>query len=75
MVVSDLVTVGDLGEDVKKSAEAWAGCIAGALDRDVYLEKIRNAGFSEVTVQEEKCYAVGMPIVSMNVRAVKASCC
>ena len=28
----------------------WAGCVAGALDEKVYLDKMQNAGLTEVTV-------------------------
>jgi len=48
--VSDIVVDGDLPEFVRNKLDAWAGCIAGALDERVYLEKIRTAGFDQVEV-------------------------
>ncbi len=45
MVISDLVTEGDLPPTVRQSVEAWAGCVAGALDKREYLEKVEAAGF------------------------------
>ncbi len=45
LCVSDIVVLGDLPPEVRASMEAWAGCVAGALEKDTYLEKIRSAGF------------------------------
>ncbi len=54
MSVSDIVTNGELPEPIRRSVEAWAGCIAGALDEEVYVAKMRTAGLTEVTVTERK---------------------
>ncbi|MBN1886011.1 MAG: arsenite methyltransferase [Candidatus Krumholzibacteriota bacterium] len=56
LLVSDLVTDGELPEDVRRSFDAWAACIAGALPKDDYLGAIRQAGFAEVTIVSEKVY-------------------
>jgi SAM-dependent methyltransferase len=50
ITVSDIVTEGPLPEDVKNDPDKWAECVAGALDQEEYLEKIRNAGFKAVKV-------------------------
>jgi len=54
VVVSDIVTDGTLPEETKCDLNAWAGCIAGALEQQEYLEKIRNAGFDKVRVTSER---------------------
>jgi SAM-dependent methyltransferase len=78
ILISDMVTSGDLPEDVRASAAAWADCLAGAMEKEAYLETIRQAGFSAVTVVSESSYeAPGMDdrlrgkIISLKVRAVK----
>jgi ubiquinone/menaquinone biosynthesis C-methylase UbiE len=48
--VSDMVVDGDLPQAIRDSLNAWAGCIAGALDESVYLKKMRAAGFENVEV-------------------------
>jgi ubiquinone/menaquinone biosynthesis C-methylase UbiE len=48
MVISDLVTEGDLPPAVKESVEAWVGCVAGAMEKREYLEKIEAAGFIDL---------------------------
>lgn len=52
--VSDIVLVGDLPEGLQKSAEMYAGCVAGAIQKDEYLSIIKETGFSEITIQKEK---------------------
>jgi len=59
LMVSDLVLTRPLPESVRRSVEAYAGCISGALLKEDYLEAIRSAGFSEVRVAEESSYPVG----------------
>jgi len=50
LMVSDIVIDGNLPEAIRSRMDAWAGCLAGALDESVYLGKIRNAGFDQVEV-------------------------
>jgi len=50
MVVSDIVIHGELPELIRNRLDAWAGCVAGALDESDYLDKIRAAGFADVEV-------------------------
>ncbi len=50
MAVSDIVTDGPLPEDIRKSMEAWAGCIAGALDIRDYKAALETAGFTGVEI-------------------------
>jgi len=52
LTVSDIVTYGPLPEAVRSNLEAWAGCVAGALDESAYLDKIRQAGFTQTEVME-----------------------
>ncbi len=52
--VSDIVLVGDLPETLKKSAEMYAGCVSGAIQKDEYLTIIKEAGFTNIKVQKEK---------------------
>jgi arsenite methyltransferase len=48
--VSDIVVDGELPQSIRERLDAWAGCIAGALDESVYLDKIGAAGFERVEV-------------------------
>jgi len=50
LCVSDIVTHGELPAQIRDSLEQWACCVAGALDEQVYLDKISAAGFIELKV-------------------------
>ena len=56
MLISDIVTEEKLPEEVIKSVEAWASCIAGALVKKNYLEEIKRAGFKRVEIISETAY-------------------
>ena len=50
LTVSDIVIDGQLPLSIRSRLDAWAGCIAGALDESDYLDKIRRAGFEKINV-------------------------
>ncbi len=78
LMVSDIVTEGTLPDDIKKSFDAWSGCIAGALEKNEYLDTIKKAGFRKVEIINQNRYnekeidkrLVGK-ITSIKVRAYK----
>lgn len=51
--VSDIVVDGELPPAVKRSIEAYVGCVAGAIPREQYLDLLREAGFSAVRIAAE----------------------
>ncbi|NMM49890.1 arsenite methyltransferase [Marinigracilibium pacificum] len=52
--ISDIVLDGDLPEALKEDAEMYAGCVSGAIQKNDYLEMIKNAGFRNITLQKQK---------------------
>jgi len=52
--ISDVVLVGNLPEGLQKSAEMYAGCISGAIQKSEYLTTIEKAGFVNLQIQKEK---------------------
>jgi len=51
LAVSDIVTDGPLPEVIKSNLDAWAGCVAGAMDIRDYTRAIEEAGFVDVEVK------------------------
>jgi SAM-dependent methyltransferase len=49
--VSDIVWAREPTEAERTDLASWAGCVAGALKIEDYTAKLRNAGFSDVTVE------------------------
>ena len=52
--ISDVVLEGSLPEGLRKDAEMYAGCVSGAIQKEVYLELIGTNGFDNIIVQKEK---------------------
>lgn len=52
--VSDIVLDGDLPSALRRSAELYVGCVAGALLQSDYLKTIRARGFASVEVLRER---------------------
>lgn len=54
--VSDVVTRGELPDSIRRSMEAWVGCVAGALDEDSYRRKLEAAGFVNIELEPTRVY-------------------
>lgn len=52
--ISDIVLEGPLPERWKQVAELYAGCVAGAIQKQAYLKMIEEAGFTKIELQKEK---------------------
>ncbi len=52
--ISDVVLVGALPVKIREAAEMYAGCVAGAIQKQLYIELIEINGFKNITVQKEK---------------------
>jgi ubiquinone/menaquinone biosynthesis C-methylase UbiE len=52
--ISDIVSSRELPDWLQGIAEAYAGCVSGAIPREDYLKLIRETGFSNVEVAIEK---------------------
>ncbi|MDI6871920.1 MAG: arsenite methyltransferase [Bacillota bacterium] len=81
LMVSDLVLLKPLPQELRESVALYTGCVAGALQREDYLNAIAAAGFTGVEVLAEVAFpADGLPpewaevassVVSISVRADK----
>lgn len=56
--ISDVVLVGNLPTQLKDAAEMYAGCVSGAIQKEEYLELIKNNGFENVKLQKEKAITI-----------------
>lgn len=57
--ISDIVSSGEMPEALKKSAEAYAGCVSGAIPKENYLQTIKESGF--INVEIKRSHTVGLP--------------
>lgn len=56
--ISDIVLEGELPKQIKEAAEMYAGCVAGAIQKQVYLELIEANDFKNITVQKDKAIII-----------------
>ena len=68
--ISDIVTYGGLPEALAQQLSAWASCVSGALDEEVYLQKMRKAGFKTIEITERKYYPPDLIAENEGVRAM-----
>lgn len=69
--VSDIVWTRTPPESVKGDMEAWAGCVAGALEERDFLAKLEAAGFTDIT-SDAREYDARRGLASASITAVKA---
>lgn len=62
--ISDVVIKGKLPEPSQKAAELYAGCVSGAIQKDIYLELIQTNGFINIAMQKEKAIVIPDDILS-----------
>lgn len=62
--VSDIVLVGELPNALKEDAEMYAGCVAGAIQKNEYLQLIKDQGFKNIKIQKEKPIVIPNDILS-----------
>lgn len=74
-VVSDIVAKGTIPDEDRKDMELWAGCIAGALEKNMYLQIVRDAGFVDLDIKSEVEYdykkSEKFALTSMTLQAFK----
>ena len=56
--ISDVVTRGEINDDIRRSVLLWVGCVAGALDENEYRAKLTAAGFGDITIEPTRVYRV-----------------
>ena len=56
--VSDVVFLGQFPQAIRADLEAWAGCIAGALEDGTYRRLLSEAGFVDIEIEVTRRYSV-----------------
>lgn len=62
--ISDIVLEGELPKEIKEAAEMYAGCVAGAIQKNVYMELIEANGFINIEIQKDKAITIPDDILS-----------
>jgi arsenite methyltransferase len=75
MYVSDIVLLEKLNEELLSDDELLTGCVAGALLKQDYLDKMKQAGFRVNVISEDKEISKlqynGLALESIKIEAAK----
>ena len=79
LVVSDIVSDGEIPKVLRNDLPTWASCISGATEAETYRRMLEEAGFKNIATLEQKQYAMpkltkipGLPaIISKTISATK----
>jgi arsenite methyltransferase len=55
--VSDVIIRGEIPADIRRSADLWTGCVAGALEEQEFLSLLRDAGFENPSIEPTRVYS------------------
>jgi len=69
--ISDIVLGGTLPAKIREAAEMYAGCVAGAIQKQAYLELININGFKNIQIQKEKLITIPDDILINYLSAVE----
>jgi SAM-dependent methyltransferase len=56
--VSDVVVRGEVPADVRRNVELWIGCLAGAMEEKEFEERLKKAGFTDVSITPTRVYTI-----------------
>lgn len=74
-IISDIVSIGDIPAETRKDMELWAGCVAGATEKEEYLLTVREAGFKDLRIEKDKPFSleqtVSFGLASITLAATK----
>jgi ubiquinone/menaquinone biosynthesis C-methylase UbiE len=70
MHISDIVLLKELPESILNSAEAYTGCVSGAIMKNDYIDTIKDAGFQSVEILDEKIFPIDLILSDKTVQAI-----
>ena len=56
LAVSDVIVRGPVPAEIRLNIELWMGCVAGALEESDYLDKLVQAGFTNISLEPTRVY-------------------
>jgi SAM-dependent methyltransferase len=71
--VSDIVSRGEVPEEIRRSWELWAGCVAGALNEEEFRDLLEAAGFEDVTIEPTRVYGAADAAELLNAAGLEAT--
>ncbi|MEG6568637.1 methyltransferase domain-containing protein [Thermoanaerobacterium thermosaccharolyticum] len=71
-VISDVVSIDRLPEEIVNDPDAWADCFGGAIPEEDYIKAIKNVGFKDVQYLKRREYKKnGYLVASITIKGFK----
>jgi AhpD family alkylhydroperoxidase len=70
LLISDMVAE-NIPDSLKEDLVSWAGCVAGAVSEDTYLQLIRDAGFEDVAVVDRADFRKSQEPGSLRISSIR----
>jgi arsenite methyltransferase len=70
ITVSDIVTEGEIPEEIRRNLNSWASCVSGALPQEEYLKDIEAAGFKKPKILTESYYDTSEYDVDFKIKSI-----
>lgn len=67
--ISDIVTEGEMPDELRLQAELYAGCVSGATDINAYVKTIKEVGFENVEIQKKRVLNIPQEILALHIPA------
>jgi len=68
--VSDVVTRGEIPEEIRRNVLLWVGCVAGALSDQDYASKLAKAGFEAIAIEPTRVYNIEDARALLNAKGI-----
>jgi len=70
ITVSDIVTEGEIPEEIRRDLNSWASCVSGALPQEEYLKDIEAAGFKKPKILTESYYDTSEYDIDFKIKSI-----
>jgi arsenite methyltransferase len=70
ITVSDIVTEGEIPEEIRRNLNSWASCVSGALPQEEYLKDIEAAGFKKPKILTESYYDTSEYDIDFKIKSI-----
>lgn len=68
--ISDVVLIRELPDFIKDSLAGQVACVSGAEKLDTYLNYVKNAGFTDITIVEEKEFPLELMLLDPQISKI-----
>ena len=60
MMISDIVRSKELPKTITESVVGHIACLAGSIQKDIYIDIIKKAGFVDINIENESTFPIGL---------------